>query len=140
MTYETQRVITELDAARIRELGARLPDRGEGLSALNGLIDIVDQEAEIVPGDRVDPDVVTVNSTVSFRDEVTRMVHRVTVVYPSEMSIGHRRISVLSPVGAALLGKRAGSLAIVALPEGTQRWLSVLEVHYQPEASGHFVR
>ena len=54
MTYETQRVITELDAARIRELGARLPDRGEGLSALNGLIDIVDQEAEIVPGDRVE--------------------------------------------------------------------------------------
>ena len=140
MTYETQRVITELDAARIRELGARLPDRGQGLSALNGLIDIVDQEAEIVPGDRVDPDVVTVNSTVSFRDEVTRMVHRVTVVYPSEMSIGHRRISVLSPVGAALLGKRAGSLAIVDLPDGTQRGLSVLEVHYQPEASGHFVR
>ena len=140
MTYETQRVITELDAARIRELGARLPDRGEGLSALNGLIDIVDQEAEIVPGDRVDPDVVTVNSTVSFRDEVTRMVHRVTVVYPSEMSIGHRRISVLSPVGAALLGKRAGSLAIVDLPDGTQRGLRVLEVHYQPEASGHFVR
>ena len=140
MTYETQRVITELDAARIRELGARLPDRGQGLSALNGLIDIVDQEAEIVPGDRVDPDVVTVNSTVSFRDEVTRMVHRVTVVYPSEMSIGHRRISVLSPVGAALLGKRAGSLAIVDLPDGTQRGRRVLEVPYQPEASGHFVR
>ena len=140
MTYETQRVITELDAARIRELGARLPDRGQALTALNGLIDVLHQEAEIVPGDRVDPDVVTLNSTVSFRDEVTRSEHRVTVVYPQEMSMGQRRISVLSPVGAALLGKRAGSLAIVDLPDGTQRGLRVLEVHYQPEASGHFAR
>ena len=140
MTYEITRVITELDAARIRELGARLPDRGQALSALHGLIDLVDQEADIVPGDRVDPDVVTVNSTVSFRDQATQTVHRVTVVYPSEMSIGQRRISVLSPVGAALLGTRAGAMAIVALPDGTQRGLRVLEVHYQPEASGHFAR
>jgi regulator of nucleoside diphosphate kinase len=140
MTYETPRVITELDAARIRELGARLPDRGQALVALNGLLDLVDREADIVPGDRVDPDVVTVNSTVSFRDELSASVHRVTVVYPAEMSIGQRRISVLSPVGAALLGKRAGSIAVVDLPDGTQRELRVLEVHYQPEASGHFAR
>ena len=140
MPYEIPRVITELDAARIRELGARLPDRGQGLRALNGLIDIVEQEADIVPGERVDPDVVTVNSTVSFRDAATGSVHRVTVVYPAEMSIGHRRISVLSPVGAALLGQRAGRTAVVDLPDGTQRELHVLEVHYQPEASGHFAR
>ena len=138
MTYETPRVITELDAARIRELGARLHDRGQALAALNGLIGIVEGEADIVPGDRVDPDVVTVNSTVSFRDELA--VHRMTVVYPAEVSIGQRRISVLSPVGAALLGKRAGSIATVKLPDGRQRELRVLEVHYQPEASGHFAR
>ena len=140
MTYETPRVITELDAARIRELGSRLPDRGQGLAALNGLIDMVEGEADIVPGARIDPDVVTVNSTVSFRDEETATVHRVTVVYPAEMSIGNRRISVLSPVGAALLGQRAGNVAFVELPDGTRRELRVLEVHYQPEASGHFAR
>lgn len=140
MSYESLRVITELDAARIRELGARLPDRGRGLRALHGLLDVVEQEADIVPGKNIAPDVVTVNSTVSFRDEATESVHRVTVVYPNEMSIGHRRISVLSPVGAALLGKRAGSVAQVALPDGTHREIRVLEVHYQPEASGHFAR
>ena len=140
MSYESLRVITELDAVRIRELGARLPDAGRGLAALNGLIDVVEQQSDIVPGASIPPDVVTVNSTVSFRDEPTGSVHRVTVVYPNEMSIGHRRISVLSPVGAALLGQRAGSVAAVVLPDGTRREIRVLEVHYQPEASGHFAR
>ena len=83
-------VITELDAARIRDLGSRLPDRGERLSALNELIDMVTHEAEIVPSRRVSPDVVTLNSIVSFRDEVTQTVHKVTVVYPQDMSIGER--------------------------------------------------
>ena len=140
MPNESLRVITELDAARIRDLGSRLPDRGRGLAPLTGLIDMVEREADIVPGARIDPDVVTVNSTVSFRDVESGTVHRVTVVYPNEMSIGLRRISVLSPVGAALLGQRAGRTAVVELPDGSQREVRLLEVHYQPEASGHFVR
>ncbi|QJR14807.1 GreA/GreB family elongation factor [Usitatibacter palustris] len=140
MTDQDIRLITELDAARIRELGHRLPGRGESVGALAGLIDMVEQEAEIVPGAGIDPDVVTVNSTVSFRDEVTRSVHRVTVVYPHEMSVGKRRISVVSPVGRALLGSRAGGLAAVELPDGTHRMIRLLEIHYQPEAAGHFTR
>ena len=140
MFNETLRVITELDAARIRDLGSRLPDRGRSLAPLTGLIDLVEREADIVPGERIDPDVVTVNSVVSFRDEESGTVHRVTVVYPNDMSMGLRRISVLSPVGAALLGQRAGRTATVQLPDGAQRALTVLEVHYQPEASGHFAR
>jgi regulator of nucleoside diphosphate kinase len=140
MSYEPLRVITELDAARIRDLGSRLPDGGRGLAPLTGLIDMVEREAEIVPATRIDPDVVTVNSTVSFRDHESGTVHRVTVVYPHDTSMGMRRISVLSPVGAALLGQRAGRIAVVELPDGMRRQLHVLEVHYQPEASGHFAR
>jgi len=140
MYEEDFRVITELDAARIRELGSRLPRGGERLEALTGLIGMVEQEAHIVPGERIDPDVVTVNSTVSFRDEATQTVHRVTVVYPQDMSVGARRISVLSPVGRALIGRRTGDLAVVDVPDGSRRALRLLEVHYQPEASGHFAR
>ena len=140
MPYDPIPVVTELDAARIRELGARLPGRGEGLAALSSLIERVEQEADIVAPEHIGPDVVTVNSTVSFRDELTDSVHRVTVVYPQEMSVGQRRISVLSPVGAALLGQRVGQVARVALPDGTTRELRVLELHYQPEAAGHFTR
>ena len=140
MPYDPIPVVTELDAARIRELGSRLPDRGERLAALSGLIERVEQEADIVPPEHIGPDVVTVNSTVSFRDELTDSVHRVTVVYPQEMSVGQRRISVLSPVGSALLGQRVGQVARVALPDGSTRKLRVLELHYQPEAAGHFTR
>lgn len=140
MPYDPIPVVTELDAARIRELGARLPDRGDGLAALSGLIEMVEQEADIVAPQQIGPDVVTVNSTVSFRDVLTDSVHRVTVVYPQEMSVGQRRISVLSPVGRALLGQRVGQIARVALPDGSTRDLRVLELHYQPEAAGHFGR
>lgn len=133
-------VITELDAARIRELGTRLPGQGQGLGALEDLIEMVTGECEIVPGKRVPPDVVTVNSKVSFRDELTNAVHTVTVVYPQDFSIPDRRISVLSPVGRALLGRRVGNVASFSLPDGTSRDIRVLEIHYQPEASGDLTR
>jgi regulator of nucleoside diphosphate kinase len=133
-------VITELDAARIQDLGSRLPNGGRGYAALDRLIEKVTHEAEIVPGPRVSADVVTVNSRVSFRDELTGSVHRVTVVYPEEMSMADRRISVLSPVGSALLGQAVGSVASFELPDGTLREIRVLELHYQPEASGEYTR
>ena len=107
--------ITELDAARIRELGSRLPDRGEKLEALSELIDMVTNEAQIVPGRRIAPDIVTLNSIVSFRDELTGTVHKVTVVYPQDVSIAERRISVLSPMGRALLGQSVGGASKVEL-------------------------
>lgn len=132
-------VITDLDAVRIQELGNRVHD-GPGLEALNELISKVQNEAEIVPSRRIGPDVVTVNSVVTFRDELLGSEHRVTLVYPAEMSISNRRISVLSPVGRALLGQSVGSVTSLELPDGTMRQIRVLELHYQPEASGEFLR
>jgi len=129
-------VITELDAARIRELGSRRPADVRSLDALDALIDMVTGEAEIVPGSRIAADIVTVNSRVTFLDQLTATVHTVTVVYPQESSIDQRRISLLSPVGRALLGRRAGELATVSMPDGTERRIRLLELHYQPEAAG----
>jgi regulator of nucleoside diphosphate kinase len=129
-------IITDLDAARIRDLGTRLPGGGDR-SGLNRLIDLVDTEAEIVPHGGVDHDVVTVNSLVSFRDEVTGGVHKVTLVYPDDANIAERRISILSPVGSALLGRRVGARTAFITPDGAHRDLRLLELHYQPEAAGH---
>ena len=131
-------VITELDAARIRELGSRLPGGGQGLRALNDLIDMVTAEAEIVPGSDIPPDIVTVNSRVTFRDELTDTVHTVTVVYPEDFSIDQRRISLLSPVGRALLGRRVGDAVRLGMPDGSERRIRLLQLHYQPEAEGNF--
>lgn len=134
-------IITELDAARIREMGARLHGAGLGMGALSELIDMVTSEAEIVPGARIAPDIVTVNSRVTFRDELTGSLHTVTVVYPQDFSIGERRISVLSPVGRALLGRRVGDEAVLDMPDGSaERRIRIVELHYQPEASGELTR
>ena len=133
-------IITELDAARIRELGSRLPDRGLSLRALNDLIDMVTAEADIVPGARIAPDIVTVNSKVTFRDELTGAQHTVTLVYPHEFSISERRISVLSPVGRALLGRRVGDVVALDIPDERERRIRIVELHYQPEASGELTR
>ena len=70
----------------------------------------------------------------------TGLASRVTLAYPAEVSIAQRRISVLSPVGRALLGRAVGAVAEVELPDGAPRPIRVLEVHYQPEASGDFNR
>jgi regulator of nucleoside diphosphate kinase len=135
--FPPQRVITELDAARIRELAAALPDRGRGHAPFGELIEVVRDEADIVPRSRIAPDIVTVNSTVSFREELTGTVHQVTLVYPRDFSLSERRISLLSPVGRALLGRKVGALASFEAPDGGIRTLRILELHYQPEASGH---
>lgn len=140
MQHDNTPVITELDAARIRELGARLSAPERGLDPLSELMEMVTEHAHIVPGRRVPPDIVTVNSTVSFRDEVTGSVHRVTVVYPYDTSIPERRVSILSPVGRALLGLPVGRIASVELPDGSTREIRILELHYQPEAAGEFTR
>ena len=140
MGRTAQPIITELDAARIQELGNRLPSDGQGLDAFARLLSKVHEEADIVPGRHVSPDIVTVNSDVTFRDELTGSEHRVTVVYPADMSISKRRISVLSPVGRALLGQSVGTVAAFELPDGSLRQIRVLALHYQPEAAGEYTR
>ena len=129
-------VITELDAARIRELRSRLPAHARSEDPLGELIEMVTSEADVVPRERIAADVVTVNSTVSFRESQGGAPHRVTVVYPQDVSIPERRISLLSPVGRALLGRRVGDFARIAMPDGTTREIRIVEMHYQPEASG----
>ena len=61
-----------------------------------------------------------------------------TVVYPQDVSISKRRISVLSPVGRALLGVAVGGTAPVELPDGSTRDIRIVELHYQPEAAGEY--
>jgi regulator of nucleoside diphosphate kinase len=62
------------------------------------------------------------------------------VVFPQDVSIPDRRISVLSPVGRALLGRRVGEVASIELPDGDTRDIRIRAIHYQPEASGHIDR
>lgn len=88
--------------------------------------------AEEVPGD-----VVTMNSTVEVRDLDAEATESFTLVYPEDADIGSARMSVLAPLGRALLGRRVGEVIQVAVPAGRRR-IRIERLCYQPEQAGHF--
>jgi regulator of nucleoside diphosphate kinase len=92
--------------------------------------------AEVVDAKEIAPDVVTMNSRVLYADETTGERREVTIVFPQESDARGKRISVLAPVGTALLGLCAGQSIVWPFPDGTSRTLTVLRVVYQPEADG----
>ncbi|MBX5481475.1 MAG: nucleoside diphosphate kinase regulator [Myxococcaceae bacterium] len=90
--------------------------------------------AEVVPSSELPPDVVTMNSRVLFEVEGTGERRIVTLSWPNEANLDPSRVSVLAPVGIALLGLRPGDVFEYAVPGDHRRRLKVLQVIYQPES------
>lgn len=131
-------VLTENDYSRLRQLYAELSRHTEGTQAgLETLEEILDL-ARVVQPDKVPTDVVTMNSQVMFEDVRTGDKGTVTIVYPTETDVPTRRISILSPVGAALIGEAEGAEVELPVPHGGKRRIRIVNVLYQPEAEGHF--
>lgn len=84
--------------------------------------------ATVVPSGFALRDVVTMGSKVTFRDDVTDHVRTVTLVYPDEADLAAGRLSVLSPVGAALIGLSTAQSIEWQTPGGSWRSLTVLSV------------
>jgi len=84
-------------------------------------------------------DVVTMNSRVKFRNLSDGEVRVRTLVYPAKMTDSNTQLSVMAPVGAALLGLRVGDTIHWELPGGVTTHLEVLELEYQPEAAGEYL-
>lgn len=92
--------------------------------------------AKVLPRDRIPRDLVTMNSRVVFENETTGERREITLVYPNLADIDAGRISVLVPVGTALLGLRVGQSIDWELPNGENQRYRIVEVPYQPEAAG----
>ena len=92
--------------------------------------------AKVVSSKEVPPGVVTMNSVVLFEDVETGQRHEVTLVYPDEGAGALGRVSILAPIGGALLGLSVGSSIEWPVPGGRARRVRVIEVKYQPEAFG----
>jgi regulator of nucleoside diphosphate kinase len=75
------------------------------------------------------------NSDVVYEDVETGARRSVRVVYPKDSDAASGRVSVLAPIGAALLGLRVGQEIDWRVPTGVKR-IRVAEVRYQPEAAG----
>lgn len=94
--------------------------------------------ATVVSSEHISPDVVTMNSQVRFKDLSSQGEFEVILSYPSESGPRAGRVSVLAPVGTALLGLRVGDEIEWPLPSGRRRFLKVSAVPFQPEAAGQY--
>lgn len=122
-------IINEFDAERIDRL-LEQPAYANSPVA-NALNDELDRAQMCAPED-MPHDVVSMNSQVRFRDLTTGEERVRTLVFPAQMTDSSSQLSVMAPVGAALLGLRAGSAIHWELPGGTSTHLEVLELLYQP--------
>jgi regulator of nucleoside diphosphate kinase len=117
--------MTTTDIDRLSDLASaaqnKMPDVAHFLNA-----EI--ERATVVEPDEVPADVVTMNSRVRFRDEVTGEEHDVTLVYPEEQSLEQHKMSVLTPVGAALIGLSVGQSIAWHTRLGGEKTLTVLAV------------
>lgn len=125
-------IVTHEDLEALTELFARLPPSAEDAMVM------LDEElarAEVVPAARVPADVVTMGSRVLF-DELGSGITRVTtLVYPRSADPTSGRVSVLSPMGAALLGLRAGQTIEWNAEGGGPRRYRVRSVLHQPQVT-----
>jgi regulator of nucleoside diphosphate kinase len=110
--------------------GARPGDKGN-LQALAGEL----LRARIRPGDAIPPDVITLRSRARLRDLGSGDLLELSIVLPGEADVEQGRISVLAPLGTAMLGYRAGDVFEWEMPGGPSRF-RVEEVLFQPEAAG----
>ncbi len=129
--------ITQFDVARLREQLAEAR-RTAGWSATH----LAKLEAELSRGTIVDPtevppDVITMNSRVKLLDLDTGEEMVFTLVFPAEADLAASKISVLAPIGTAMLGYRVGDKFTWEVPDG-ERTLQVKELLYQPEAAGDY--
>lgn len=86
-------------------------------------------QARRVSGEALSEDRVAMGSTVTYVEEPSGMRRTVTITYPADADLALRKISVLSPVGRSLLGRRRGDIVDVALPGGR-----LLEIHIADSA------
>ena len=129
--------ISTLDAVRLEKvldsLGAKqIPNKEDLRVELD--------RAHIVAPEDMPQDVVTMNSTVIFRMESSETEFALTLVYPNDIDEGTAKISVLAPVGSALLGLREGDEMSWPKPGGGLLKVRILKVVYQPERAGDFRR
>jgi regulator of nucleoside diphosphate kinase len=127
--------ITELDYNRLSGLIDRTRGRtGSDREYLNKLEAELDR-AEIVEPKAMPSDVITMRSKVRLKDLVSGESATYSLVFPTEANFADGKISVLAPIGTAILGYRKGDTIEWPVPSGLRR-LRVEEILYQPESAG----
>ena len=129
--------ITEFDKSRLEELIAVAEEfGGHDRRDLESLAEEL-EKAEVVSPKNVPADVVTMNSKVILRDLTTSEEMTYVLVFPRDANIDTGAISVLAPVGTAILGYAKGDIVEWPVPSGLRR-IRIQGILYQPEAAGDY--
>jgi regulator of nucleoside diphosphate kinase len=125
-----ERKLTELDFTRLKKIAAH-----GGLSELDDILD----EADVVPGQAVPAEVVTMYAQFVVVDLKLQRRQVLVVCYPSDAEPAKGYISVCSPAGLGLIGLRVGAIASWTGPGGEERQLQIEQILFQPEATGDYL-
>jgi regulator of nucleoside diphosphate kinase len=129
--------ITELDYTRLSNLiwNAR-KERGIELKNLDALAYEL-KRAEKVDSKQISPEFITMNSIVQVENVESKIPMTVKIVYPKEANFSKGHVSILSPLGSALLGYKVGDVVQFDAPKGKVN-IKILAIEYQPEANGAY--
>ncbi|WP_426132979.1 nucleoside diphosphate kinase regulator [Pseudomonas sp. PWP3-1b2] len=128
-------ILTRLDVQRLEQLIDRLGEEFPGVEALQAELD---RAEDVVGHDEVSAGVVTMNSRVHCREQGSGKDYHLTLVYPKEANADEGKISILAPVGSALLGLQVGQHIDWPAPGGKTLKLELLNVEGQPKDGGAF--
>lgn len=129
-------VLSSLDLDRLDQLLSRLPATDPARLQLEQELD----RGAVVEPAAMPANVVTMNSTVRLRLLKTGEEPCLTLVYPKDLDATGDKVSVLAPVGSALLGLSEGDQIHWPMPDGEIQPIQVLQLLYQPERSGQLHR
>ena len=134
MARKPQITLSSLDYERLQALLEKDGNAFPGREALEAELD----RADVLEPKDMPADVVTMNSTVRFTVE-NKEEFCLTLVYPKDVDGQADRISVLAPVGSALLGLSVGDSIAWPMPGGVVK-AKIEEIVYQPERAGEYHR
>jgi len=128
-------MMTDLDVQRLNGLLPTLQASDhQAVAALQSEL----SRARIVSCAAVPTDVVTMNSRIVFEDLESGVLQEATLVYPQDADPARGRVSILAPLGRALLGLRVGQSIFWRRETGPSCHLRIAQLAYQPEAAGDF--
>lgn len=126
-------VVNANDLAHIEALADGAMQRNPALA--DRLLDELGR-ARVVPAEKMPESVVAIGSRVTYRDETTGQVKSVTLVYPEAADISRQRVSVMTPIGVALLGLAEGAAFYWDTRDNQRRTLTVIRVEQNVDSVG----
>ncbi|WP_299985641.1 nucleoside diphosphate kinase regulator [uncultured Pontibacter sp.] len=128
--------LTEQDYKRLVDL-VQQQRQGAGMQPNIAKLGEELKRAKRVASEEIPAEVVTMNSSVLLRDLKSGKEMEITLVYPKDADVNTRKISILAPVGTAIIGCKEGDEIEWPVPSGTINY-KIEKVTFQPEASGNF--